>query len=146
MLPIVEIPTTIWKGLQSYRKLFCRAAGFEHIGRYITGLIVSPNKTLQGIHDRPVWPKEQKMSSRAMHEAVFEAGWQSEEWMPHHRQRVSKKYQGKGRHVISLDWTLSHHDRGPRIFGIKKAYDDIKGRYGLFQTVLTATVAHAQRF
>lgn len=145
MLPIVEIPATIWVKLQPYRDLFCRAAGFEHIGRYLTGLIVSPNKTLQGIHDLQVWPSAQKISSRAMHEAVFEAGWQSDELMQRHRKLVSEKYQGKGHHIISLDWTLSHHDKGPSIFGVKKGYDYVKNCYSRFQTVLTATVANPTR-
>jgi hypothetical protein len=80
-----------------------------------------------------------------MHEAVFEAGWQSDELMPHHRKLVGAKYKGKGRHLISLDWTLSHHDRGPKIFGVKKSYDYVNRRNGLFQTVLTATVANTER-
>ena len=136
MIPIIEIPQAIWTGLQTYRKLFCTNAGFDHIGRYITGLIVSPNKTLQGIHDLQVWPEGKTVSSRAMHEAVFESGWQSAELMPYHRALVGAKYKGKGRHVISLDWTHSHHDRGPKIFGIKKGYDYVNGRHGLFQIVL----------
>lgn len=145
MLPIVEIPAAISKGLQSYRKLFCRDAGFEHVGRYMTGLIVSPNKTLQEIHNLQIWPEGQNVSSRAMHHAVFEAGWQSDELMPHHRKLVSAKYKGKRRHMIALDWTHSHHDRGPQIFATKKSYDYTQGRYGIFQTVLTATVANAER-
>jgi hypothetical protein len=145
MIPITQIPTIIWNNLQAYRKLFLTNAGFEHIGRYLTGLIVSPNKTLQGIHDLQVWPNGNKVSSRAMHEAVFEAGWQSEELMPHHRKLLGEKYRGKGRYVILLDWTQSHHDRGPKIFGVKKSYDYVNGCHGLFQTVMTATVANAER-
>ena len=50
MLPMVGVPETIRKGLRPYRDLFRRAEGFEHVSRYVTGLIVSPNKTLQGIY------------------------------------------------------------------------------------------------
>jgi hypothetical protein len=46
---MVEVPETIKKGLRPYRDLFGRAEGFEHVSRYVAGLIVSPNKTLQGI-------------------------------------------------------------------------------------------------
>src|SRR4029450_13350448 len=31
-----------------------RDEGFEHVSRYVTGLILSPNKTLQGIYDLQV--------------------------------------------------------------------------------------------
>src|SRR5918911_1417100 len=74
MLPIIRVPEILAKGMESFRKIFCRAEGFEHICRFITGLILSPNKTLQGIYDLQVWEGEAP-SRRAMHEAVFESGW-----------------------------------------------------------------------
>jgi hypothetical protein len=46
-----------------------------------------------------------------MHYAVFEAEWESEGMMAHHRKVVASEHQGRGREVISLDWTLSHHER-----------------------------------
>jgi len=52
MLPITQIPASRLDALKDYRELF--EAGFEHVRRYITGLIVSSNKTLQGIHDLQV--------------------------------------------------------------------------------------------
>ena len=51
MLPIVEVPETIRNGMLNYRDVFCRDEGFDHVSRYVTGLIISPNKTLQGIYD-----------------------------------------------------------------------------------------------
>jgi hypothetical protein len=109
MLPIVEVPAIIQKGLRPYRDLFGRAEGFEHVSRYVTGLLVSPNKTLQGIYAGQVWEGE-KPSRRAMHEAVFEAGWEAEELLPRHRAVIAPEHRGRGREVISLDWTLVHHD------------------------------------
>lgn len=55
MLPLVGIPPTIEVGLAPYRKIFCRTQGFEQVSRYISGLILSPNKTLQGIYGQQVW-------------------------------------------------------------------------------------------
>jgi len=49
MIPIVGVPETIASGMKNYRNVFCRDEGFEHVSRYVTGLIISPNKTLQGI-------------------------------------------------------------------------------------------------
>ena len=51
MLPITGVPETIARGMAGFRDLFCRKEGFEHASRYVTGLILSPNKTLQGIDD-----------------------------------------------------------------------------------------------
>jgi hypothetical protein len=72
MLPLAGIPKTVAEFLKSYRKVFCKEAGFQHISRYINGLLMSPNKTLQGIYSQVVVSdKEDKVSCRAMHEAVF---------------------------------------------------------------------------
>jgi len=49
MFPLVGIPNSVISGLKGSRRVFCREAGFKHIGRYISGLLLSPNKTLQGI-------------------------------------------------------------------------------------------------
>ena len=72
MLPIIEVPETIRSGMMNYRDVFCRDEGLDHVSRYVTGLIISPNKTLQGIHDMQVWPDKKKPSRRAMHGSVFE--------------------------------------------------------------------------
>ena len=143
MLPRVGVPETIRKGLRPYRDLFRRAEGFEHVSRYVTGLIVSPNKTLQGIYADQVW-EEHKPSRRVMHEAVFEAGWDAEELLPRHRRVIASEHQGRGREVISLDWTLVHHERGPHIYGTTKSYDYVERRIGRFQTVVTAVIANRQ--
>src|SRR2546429_4422485 len=55
MLLIIRVPEILAKGMESFRKIFRRMEGFEHICRFITGLILSPNKTLQGIYDLQVW-------------------------------------------------------------------------------------------
>ena len=79
--------------MESFRKIFCRAERFEHICRFITGLILSPNKTLQGIYDLQVWEGEAP-SRRAMHEAVFGSGWDSVAFIQQHRGEVAQAYQG----------------------------------------------------
>jgi hypothetical protein len=141
MLPITCVPEIIAKGMESFRKIFCRAEGFEHVCRFITGLILSPNKTLQGIYDALVW-EERVPSRRAMHEAVFESGWDSAALIRCHRTEVAQAYQGRGRQVISLDWTLAHHERGPKIYAVTKSYDYVERRMALFQTVVTGVVSN----
>src|SRR5215510_13592104 len=91
MLPITGIPETIARGLAAFRDLFCREEGFEHVSRYVTGLIINPNKTLQGIYEWQVWERDTP-SRRAMHAAVFEAGWDSHALMQRHRADVAYDY------------------------------------------------------
>jgi hypothetical protein len=143
VIPIVGVPETIAQGLAAYRAVFCRDEGFEHVSRYVTGLVVSPNKTLQGIHEEQVY-EGARPSRRAMHEAVFEAGWESDELMKQHRLVVPPDHQGRGREVISLDWTLVHHERGAEIYGVTKAYDYVARRMSQFQTVVTAVVSNRE--
>ena len=71
-------------------------------------MVLSENKTLQGIHSRIVSEKEEKVSRRAMHQAVFEAGWKYSELMEQQRKVVAPLHGGRGREVIALDWTLSY--------------------------------------
>jgi len=144
MLPLVGVPPFVKAGLAPYRELFCREAGFEHIGRYITGLLLSPQKTLQGIYGQQVWPQVQQVSRRAMHAAVFAAGWKSEELLARHRAVVAERHRGRGLEVLGLDWTYVHHDRGPAIYATKRAYDHVEGRMSTYQTVVTAVVANAE--
>jgi hypothetical protein len=66
-------------------------------------LILSPKKTLQGIYDGQVWEPGAPRSRRAMHAAVFEAGWDADALMLHHRQVVACSHRGRGRAVSSLD-------------------------------------------
>ena len=145
MVPLVGVPETIRRGLAPYRELFCRAEGFDHVSRYMTGLLLSPNKTLQGIHDLQVWAPEAPRSRRAMHEAVFEAGWAAETLMPHHRAVIAGAHRGRGREVISLDWTYAHHERGLKIWGVKRAWDPVEHRLVPYQTVVTAVIANRAR-
>ncbi len=145
MLPLVGIPATIAKFLKSYRQVFCKEAGFQHISRYINGLLISPNKTLQGIHNQLVWQEGQEISRRAMHEAVFEAGWKHQALMEQHRKVLAPVHQGKGREVIALDWTFSYHPHSEKIFGAKEAYDYVNRCWSCYQTVVTAAVSNGHR-
>lgn len=67
MLPMVGVPPTIANGMKQYREVFCRKEGYEHVSRYVSGLLLSENKTLQGIHTQQVWPEGEDVSRPAMH-------------------------------------------------------------------------------
>ena len=145
MLPLVGIPKTVAQFLKQYRNVFCKEAGWKHISRYINGLLMSPNKTLQGIYSQLVQDGKEKVSRRAMHEAVFEAGWKQEKLMEQHRRVISPIHQGKGREIIALDWTFSYHPYSEKIFAAKEAYDYVNRCWSCYQTVVTASIANGQR-
>ena len=74
MLPLVGVPPTIAAELKAYREVFCRQEGFEQVSRYVSGLLLSPNKTLEGIHALQVWPEGEAISRRAMHGGSVRGG------------------------------------------------------------------------
>ena len=61
--------------------------------------------------------------------------------MKAHRAEVARDHRGRWREVIGVDWTQAHHERGPRIYGVKEAYDYVNRCPSLFQTAVTAVVA-----
>jgi hypothetical protein len=96
---------------------------------------MSPNKTHQGIYSQLVWDEKHQVSRRAMHEAVFEAGWKHQELLEQHRRVMSPVHQGKGREIIALDWTFSYHPYSEKIFAAKEAYDYVNRCWSCYQTV-----------
>jgi hypothetical protein len=145
MVPLVGVPETLRHGLAPYREVCCRTEGFDPISRYVTGLILRPHKTWQGIDEGQVWEPGVSRSRRAMHAAVFEAGWDAEALMPRHREGVAGAHRGRGREVISLAGTSAHHERGLRMWGVQKAWDHVAHRLARSQTVVTAVVANRGR-
>ena len=143
MLPLAGVPLLVAAWLKLYRDIFYRDAGFEHVSRYIAGLLLNPNKTLQASYAQQVWPEGQSVSRRAMHAGVFEAGWDSDELMRRHREVVAGAHRGRGLEVIAVDWTDVPHERGPAIYAVKRAYDHVAGRLSRYQTVVTAVAANA---
>jgi hypothetical protein len=143
--PLVGIGTTLQQFMVAYRAVFCRDAGFDHVSRYLNGLLLSANKTLQGIYAQIVWPEGQQVSRRAMHEAVFASGWSRDALMQCHRQTSAPHYRGRGRAVISLNWTFSYHPDSEKIYGAKEAYDYVHRCQSCYQTVVTAAVANPHR-
>jgi hypothetical protein len=143
--PLVGLGATLTKTMAGYREVFCREAGFAHISRYINGLLLSTNKTLQGIYAQIVWAEGKQVSRRAMHESVFESGWSRERLMECHRSKIGSNYRGKGRAVISVDWTFSYHPYSQKIYGAKTAYDYVHRCKNCYQTIVTAAIANPER-
>jgi len=110
MVPFVGVPKTIAQGMNAYRAVFCREEGFEQVSHYVSGLLLSENKTLQGIDAQQVYFGSEGTSRRAMHAVVFEAGWNSEELMQQHRVIVGKVHCGlpKCLHPVAASSRISN--------------------------------------
>lgn len=122
----------------------CRDAGFDHVSRQVSGLVLSENKTLQGIYTQQVWLAGEEGTRRAMHAGGFEAGWSNAKLMRTHHAVVAADHRGRGRKVIGVDWMQAHHERGTQNYGVKEAFDYVNQRQSLFQTVVTAVVSNRE--
>lgn len=80
-----------------------------------------------------------------MHEAVFEAGWSRKQLMQVHRQTIACHYRGRGRVMISVDWTFADYPYSEQIYGTKEGYGYVNRRWSCYQTVVTAAVANPHR-
>jgi len=79
MLPLVGVPATVAAFLSKYRDLFCRQEGFEHVSRYITGLLLSENKT-EGEYPLPTnLARRKRGKEKSDARSCIWAGWKSEE-------------------------------------------------------------------
>jgi hypothetical protein len=139
--PMTGVPETIARGMAAFRDLFGRAEGFEHVSRDVTGLILRPKKTVPGISDLHVWGHDPPRRG-ARHDAVVEAAWDSQALIQRHRATVARDQRGRGRAVISLDWTRAPHERGPHLCGVALASDEVQKRTRRFQTVVTAVISN----
>ena len=143
MFPLVEIVATISRDMLAYRELFSQQSTFKHGKRYLNGLLLSANKTLQGIHSQYVWADvSEQVNCCAIHAEVFEAPWSKASLMARHRLEVAHHYLPEERQVISLDWTHGHHEQGVYIFGSKRQYDYVNGRMSCYHTMVTAVLAN----
>jgi hypothetical protein len=83
-------------------------------------------------------------TSGALPAGVFAAGGEDAALMPRHRAAVATDSRGHGRTVIALSWTLAPHERGPNIYGGRRAYACVTRRMTVLQAVVTAVVANCE--
>ena len=140
MVPIPGLPATIARGMAGFRALCGRRDGVAPVSRDVSGLVLSPNQTWQGLDARQVWDRDPP-SRRARPAAVCEAGGESPAVITRPRVPVARDHHGRGREVISRDGTLAPHARGRRLFGLAWAYADVPRRTARVHPVSTAVGA-----
>lgn len=92
MLPLIGLPYTIKQGFEPEKGVFPRPSEYRHVSHYLTGLLLSPNKTRQGIHSQFVFEDEAASRRRVMQEAVMAGQWTPENMMSQHRQVVGQRH------------------------------------------------------
>lgn len=141
MLPLVAIPPTIEKFTQGYQDLFSPEQ-YEHFKRYLTGLLISENKTIQAINGSFVIEVRNQSS---LNRFLTQYNWSTEavnerrlELLRNHPATTPKKHA-----VLIVDDT--HNEKyGEHFPLLGKWFIPLAKHYGLSHNVVTIHYADRQ--
>lgn len=134
MMPLVELPKIVEHYTPYYRKVFSPAALIE-FQRYISGLLVSENKTVEGINRLCVFENRNQSSlNRLLTATPFDLAEleQARFAMMHSVEAMHLKTNG----VLSIDDTLLTHE-GKHFDEIAYLYDSTQGCYTWAHNLVT---------
>lgn len=103
--PITTYPSIIANNLKHFEEFFSKPQ-LEHFAQYLTGLIVSDNRTVQGINDAFVFHKDQSNLNRF----ITEAEWSEEKVEQRRIELIKHELKGMSAKngVLYLDDTILH--------------------------------------
>lgn len=133
--PIVEIPGSVRAYCESFRGLFANEPQFLHFQRYVTGLIVSENVTVEGINT--LFPEGTDPSN--LNRFLTAAPWSAEELNTRRLKLLQKDFRTKWgkRGVVAIDDTLNRHE-GKHFDLIEKIYDSTEQDFPLAHCLVTS--------
>lgn len=143
MIPITEPPLIVKNYVIKFRDFFSKPQ-FAHFITYLTGLIVSANKTVQGINNNFIESKDQSN----LNHFITDSEWDEEavndrriELINEHTKDVAAKDS-----FLVIDDTLSHKS-GPKIDQVELFYDHTTFKHVLgHQLVTSLLVAKDKHF
>jgi len=126
MLPIVEIPKLVEHYSLRFESLFTKE-GFMYFQRYLSGLIISENKTVQGINQHfVIEPRDQSRLNRFLNTSKYDLEVINKkriDLLQSNPKTAFKK--GKDGGVLSIDDTLLEH-YGKKMDHIGYIWDHVK--------------------
>ncbi len=126
MLPIVEMPLLVQHYASWFTSVFTPKA-FVQFQRYVSGLILSENKTVDGINRIVVVEsRHQSTLNRLLRDSRFSVEKLNEQRLALLNSLAGTRFKPKG--VLSIDDTLLTH-YGRHFEGIALLYDPSQGRY-----------------
>lgn len=137
MFPIVKSPVMVTSFSERFKDLFSKPQ-FSHFITYLTGLIISANKTVQGINDNFIDRKDQS----ALNHFITDSNWDEQavneqriELINEHVKDVADKDA-----LLIIDDTLSHKS-GPKIEQVGIFYDHSSSEYVLAHQVVASLLS-----
>ncbi len=130
MLPLVQIPLVVEHYAPHFKNIFSDSE-YEHFKKYLSGLIVSENKTVESINRLFVLDlKNQSTLNRFLTNSNYEVGQIQKSRLALLASNESTKIKSSKRNggVLSLDDTMSIHT-GRKIENISKLFDHVTNTY-----------------
>lgn len=138
MLPLVSIPDIIEHYAPKFEDLFT-LGGYDNFQRYISGLLISENKTVEGINRLfSIATKNQSSLNRFLNKSPYSEEALNTRRLEMLQSNASTRFKSKGKHLgsLSIDDTLLEH-YGKSIDGIYMIWDHNKHCYVRAHNLLT---------
>jgi hypothetical protein len=123
---IVQFPTVVQEALEYFGPLFANAPEREHLGEYLTGLLVAQHKSVLGIHREFADTTDPSCLNRWLTEAHWDAPQLNRMRLRWLQQDPATRYSPRG--VIPLDNVLINHE-GQLIEDVGWFWDHAEDRY-----------------
>jgi SRSO17 transposase len=133
--PIVEVPSSIKKYCQRFRNLFGNERQFLHFERYMTGLIVSENVTVEGINELFTDGTDSSNLNRFLTGSPWSAVELNDKRLALLQKDILTRWGKRG--VVALDDTMNRHD-GKHFDLIGKLFDHAEGDYPMAHNLVTS--------
>lgn len=135
---ILVVPATVAEYCERYRSMFGNARQFEHFQRYVTGLILSENVTVEGIN--ALFPAGTDPS--CLNRFLTEAPWDENQFNTRRLRLLQEDPQTRWSRegVVVIDNTFNRHD-GKHFDLIAKLKDHTHGDYAQIHDLVTSHYA-----
>lgn len=130
MLPLISIPTIVEHYAPNFKSLFSEA-DYEHLKKYVSGLLVCENKTVEAINRLFVTaPQNQSTLNRFLTASAYDLAALNQNRLDWLNSQPATQLKSKGAYggVLGLDDTLLCH-HGKSFEHIAKLKDHVTGRY-----------------
>lgn len=134
MLPIVKLPSFIETILPRFSMIFNKAQ-LRHFGEYLTGLIVSENKTVTGINSQFLHHTDQSSKNHFLTESDWDEQKVTDERLSMVKEQCEKRHITDG--IVVIDDSLAHKS-GKHIEGANWFWDHTERAYTFAHQLVTS--------
>lgn len=134
-VPVLEIPERVRSYCERFERLFYNRLQHENFERYVTGLILCENVTVDGIAGAFPWGPDQSNLNRFLTAAPWDAEELNTKRLRLLQERIETRWGHRG--VVAIDDTMNRHD-GKHIELVAKLWDHAEKTYTMGHNLITS--------